>query len=135
MATVQVRYIVDDVDAAIAFYTQQLDFKLEMHPAPSFAMLSRGDLRLVLSAPSPAGGGGQSMPDGTKPKPGGWNRFAIEVTDLAATVARLRSEGAHFRSDIVTGVGGRQILLDDPSGNPVELFEPTVKEARLSSTQ
>jgi catechol 2,3-dioxygenase-like lactoylglutathione lyase family enzyme len=135
MATVQVRYIVIDVDAAITFYTQQLDFKLEMHPAPSFAMLSRGDLRLVLSAPNPAGGGGQSMPDGTKPEPGGWNRFAIEVADLAATVARLRSAGAHFRNDIVTGVGGRQILLDDPSGNPVELFEPTIKEARLSTTR
>lgn len=132
MATVQVRYIVNDVDAAIAFYTQQLDFKLEMHPAPPFAMLSRGDLRLVLSAPNPAGGGGQSMPDGTKPEPGGWNRFAIEVTDLAATVDRLRKEGAHFRNDIVTGVGGKQILLEDPSGNPVELFAPTVKDARLS---
>jgi catechol 2,3-dioxygenase-like lactoylglutathione lyase family enzyme len=115
-------------------YTQQLGFKLEMHPAPPFAMLSRGDLRLVLSAPNPVGGGGQSMPDGTKPEPGGWNRFAIEVADLAATVARLRSDGVHFRNDIVTGVGGRQILLDDPSGNPVELFEPTVKEARLNST-
>jgi len=97
-------------------------------------MLSRGDLRLVLSAPNLAGGGGQSMPDGTKPEAGGWNRFAIEVTDLANTVARLRSEGAHFRNDIVTGVGGRQILVDDPSGNPVELFEPTIKEARLNST-
>jgi catechol 2,3-dioxygenase-like lactoylglutathione lyase family enzyme len=115
-------------------YTQQLGFKLEMHPAPPFAMLSRGDLRLVLSAPNPVGGGGQSMPDGTKPEPGGRNRFAIEVADLAATVARLRSDGVHFRNDIVTGVGGRQILLDDPSGNPVELFEPTVKEARLNST-
>ena len=124
----------NDVDAAIAFYTQRLDFKLEMHPAPSFAMLSRGDLRLVLSAPNPAGGGGQSMPDGTKPEPGGWNRFAIEVADLGATVDRLRKEGAHFRNDIVTGVGGRQILVDDPSGNPVELFEPTIKEARLDST-
>ncbi|HZK75067.1 MAG TPA: VOC family protein [Clostridia bacterium] len=132
MATVQVRYIVNDVDAAIAFYTKHLDFKLEMHPAPPFAMLSRGDLRLVLSAPNPTGGGGQSMPDGTKPEPGGWNRFAIEVTSLAAIVERLRKEGAHFRNDIVTGVGGNQILLDDPSGNPVELFEPTVKEARLS---
>lgn len=132
MATVQVRYIVNDVEAAIAFYTKHLDFKLEMHPAPAFAMLSRGDLRLVLSAPNPSGGGGQSMPDGTKPEPGGWNRFAIEVTDLAATVERLRNEGAHFRNDIVTGVGGNQILLDDPSGNPVELFEPTIKEARLS---
>jgi catechol 2,3-dioxygenase-like lactoylglutathione lyase family enzyme len=125
---------VNDVAAAIAFYTQRLDFKLEMHPAPSFAMLSRGDLRLVLSAPNPAGGGGQSMPNGTKPEPGGWNRFAIEVTDLAATVERLRREGARFRNDIVTGVGGRQILVDDPSGNPVELFEPTIKEARLNST-
>jgi catechol 2,3-dioxygenase-like lactoylglutathione lyase family enzyme len=134
MATVQVRYIVHDVDAAIIFYTKHLDFKLEMHPAPPFAMLSRGDLRLVLSAPNPAGGGGQSMPDGTKPEPGGWNRFAIEVTDLAATVDRLRKEGAHFRNDIVTGVGGKQILVDDPSGNPVELFEPTVKDARLSSS-
>lgn len=132
MATVQVRYIVNDVEAAIAFYTKHLDFKLEMHPAPAFAMLSRGDLRLVLSAPNPSGGGGQSMPDGTKTEPGGWNRFAIEVTDLAATVERLRNEGAHFRNDIVTGVGGNQILLDDPSGNPVELFEPTIKEARLS---
>ena len=134
MATVQVRYIVNDVDAAITFYTKYLDFKLEMRPAPPFAMLSRGDLRLVLSAPNPVGGGGQSMPDGTKPEPGGWNRFAIEVSDLAATVDKLRSEGARFRNDIVTGVGGRQILLDDPSGNPIELFEPTVKEARLSSS-
>src|SRR2546430_17682080 len=134
MATVQVRYIVHDVDTAIAFYCQHLGFHEEMHPAPAFAMLSRGDLRLVLSAPNPAGGGGQSMPDGSKPEPGGWNRFAIEVTDLAATVARLRSEGAHFRNDIVAGVGGRQTLLDDPSGNPVERFRPTIKKARLSST-
>jgi catechol 2,3-dioxygenase-like lactoylglutathione lyase family enzyme len=134
MATVQVRYIVKDVDAAITFYTELLDFKLEMHPAPPFAMLSRGDLRLVLSAPNAAGGGGQSMPDGTVPEPGGWNRFAIEVADLAATVARLRSGGAHFRNDIVTGVGGKQILVDDPSGNPVELFEPIVNAARLKST-
>jgi catechol 2,3-dioxygenase-like lactoylglutathione lyase family enzyme len=133
MATVQVRYIVHDVDAAIAFYVERLGFKLEMHPAPPFAMLSRGDLRLVLSAPNPAGGGGQSMPDGTKPQPGGWNRFAIEVSDLAATVDELRQAGAHFRNDIVTGVGGKQILLDDPSGNPVELFEPILREARLSA--
>ncbi len=133
MATVQVRYIVDDVEAAIEFYTKQLDFKLVMHPAPAFAMLSRGDLRLVLSAPNAAGGGGQSMPDGTKPKPGGWNRFAIEVPELAAMVDVLRSRGAHFRSDIVTGVGGKQILLEDPSGNPIELFQPLVPEARLGS--
>ena len=135
MATVQVRYIVNDVDAAITFYTKHLDFKLEMHPAPPFAMLSRGDLRLVLSAPNPSGGGGQSMPDGTRPEPGGWNRFAIEVTNLAAAVDRLRKEGVHFRNDIINGVGGKQILLDDPSGNPGELFEPTVKEARLSSSR
>jgi catechol 2,3-dioxygenase-like lactoylglutathione lyase family enzyme len=132
MATVQVRYIVYDVDAAIAFYTQQLGFQLVMHPAPPFAMLSRGDLRLVLSAPNPSGGGGQSMPDGTKPEPGGWNRFAIEVEDLAAAVERLRQSGAHFRNDIVIGVGGKQILLEDPSGNPIELFQPTSPEARLS---
>jgi catechol 2,3-dioxygenase-like lactoylglutathione lyase family enzyme len=131
VSTVQVRYIVSDVDAAIAFYTSQLQFKLEMHPAPAFAMLSRGDLRLVLSAPNPMGGGGQSMPDGTVPKPGGWNRFAIQVDDLAATVETLRQAGAHFRNQIVTGVGGKQIIVDDPSGNPIELFEPTIAEARL----
>ena len=134
MATVQVRYIVHNVDAAIAFYTKLLDFKLEMHPAPPFAMLSRGDLRLVLSAPNPAGGGGQSMPDGTKPEPGGWNRFAVEVADLAGTVDALRKAGARFRNDIVTGVGGKQILLEDPSGNPIELFQPLVPEARLKET-
>jgi catechol 2,3-dioxygenase-like lactoylglutathione lyase family enzyme len=133
MATVQVRYIVNDVDSAIAFYTKLLDFKLEMRPAPPFAMLSRGDLRLVLSAPNPTGGGGQTMPDGTKPAPGGWNRFAIEVADLAATVDALRKSGARFRNDLVTGVGGKQILLEDPSGNPIELFQPTVPEARLKS--
>ena len=134
MATVQVRYIVHDVDAAIAFYTKLLDFKLEMHPAPPFAMLSRGDLRLVLSAPNPSGGGGQSMPDGTKPEPGGWSRFALEVSKLAGTVDRLRKAGARFRNDIVTGVGGKQILLEDPSGNPIELFQPMVPEARLKET-
>jgi catechol 2,3-dioxygenase-like lactoylglutathione lyase family enzyme len=134
MATVQVRYIVHDVDAAIAFYTKLLDFKLEMHPAPPFAMLSRGDLRLVLSAPNPAGGGGQSMPDGTRPQPGGWNRFAVETADLASTVDTLRKAGARFRNDIVTGVGGKQILLEDPSGNPIELFQPMAPEARLEET-
>jgi catechol 2,3-dioxygenase-like lactoylglutathione lyase family enzyme len=132
MATVSVRYIVDDVDEAIAFYTRHLGFREDMHPAPSFAMLSRGDLRLVLSAPGGGPGGGQAMPDGQMPAPGGWNRFSLEVTDLAATVEALRKEGAHFRNDIVTGVGGKQILLDDPSGNPVELFEPILPEASLS---
>ena len=131
MATVQVRYIVHDVDAAILFYTRHLGFKLDMHPAPPFAMLSRGDLRLVLSSPNPQAGGGQSMPDGTRPEPGGWNRFAIEVDDLAATVDRLRRAGARFRNEIVTGVGGKQILLEDPSGNPIELFQLTIPEARL----
>lgn len=133
MTTVQVRYIVHDVDAAIAFYTEHLGFTLDMHPAPPFAMLSRGDLRLVLSAPNPAGGGGQSMPDGTQPAPGGWNRFAIQVDDLAAKVETLRKAGAHFRNQIVSGVGGKQIIVDDPSGNPVELFEPLIAEARLDS--
>jgi catechol 2,3-dioxygenase-like lactoylglutathione lyase family enzyme len=131
MATVQVRYIVEDVDAAIEFYTGFLGFELQMHPAPAFAMLTRGDLRLALSAPNPQGGGGQSMPDGTVPKPGGWNRFAIEVTDLPALVEKLRSDGAQFRNEIVEGVGGRQILIQDPSGNLVELFEPKLPEARL----
>lgn len=131
MATVQVRYIVDDVDAAIEFYTKRLGFELEMHPAPAFAMLSRGDLRLLLSAPNPAAGGGQAMPDGTRPEPGGWNRFSIQVDDLAATVETLRDAGAHFRNDIVTGVGAKQILVEDPSGNPVELFEPMLEEAHL----
>jgi catechol 2,3-dioxygenase-like lactoylglutathione lyase family enzyme len=135
MATVQVRYIVHDVDVAIEFYTKRLGFELEMHPAPPFAMLSRGDLRLVLSAPNPMGGGGQSPPDGTKPEPGGWNRFAIEVDDLVATVEELRKTGAHFRSDIVTGMGGKQIILEDPSGNPIELFQPTLSAARLQSSK
>jgi catechol 2,3-dioxygenase-like lactoylglutathione lyase family enzyme len=132
MATVSVRYIVDDVDAACEFYCERLGFHEDMHPAPTFAMLSRDDLRLVLSAPSGAGGGGQAMPDGTLPKPGGWNRFSLEVSDLEATVATLRSAGASFRNDIVTGVGGKQILVEDPSGNPVELFEPILPEAKLS---
>src|SRR5689334_23987623 len=110
MTTVQVRYIVNDVDAAIAFYCGHLGFKEVMHPAPAFAMLTRGDLRLVLSAPNPAAGGGQAMPDGATPEPGGWNRFAIEVADIAAEVDRLRGAGVRFRNEIVTGVGGKQIL-------------------------
>ena len=131
MATVQVRYIVNDVDAAIAFYCQYLGFKQVMHPAPVFAMLTRGDLRLVLSAPNPSAGGGQRMPDGKQQEPGGWNRFALEISDLAGTVENLRNAGVRFRNELVTGVGGKQILVDDPSGNPVELFEPLVPEARL----
>jgi catechol 2,3-dioxygenase-like lactoylglutathione lyase family enzyme len=132
VVTVSVRYIVDDVDAAIDFYCGQLGFREDMHPAPTFAMLSRGGLRLVLSAPGGGPGGGQAMPDGTVPEPGGWNRFQLEVSDLAGTVERLREQGARFRNEIVTGVGGDQILVEDPSGNPVELFEPTRDEARLS---
>jgi catechol 2,3-dioxygenase-like lactoylglutathione lyase family enzyme len=128
---VQVRYIVDNVDAAIEFYVKLLGFHLDMHPAPPFAMLSLGELRLVLSAPNPSGGGGQPMPDGTQQKSGGWNRFAIQIEDIAATVDTLRRGGARFRTDIVTGVGGKQIIVEDPSGNPVELFEPTRPEARL----
>jgi catechol 2,3-dioxygenase-like lactoylglutathione lyase family enzyme len=131
MATVSVRYIVDDVDASIDFYCRHLGFTEVMHPAPTFAMLERGDLRLVLSAPSGQGGGGQAMPDGTVPQPGGWNRFSLEVPDLAELVESLRAAGAGFRSDIIEGVGGKQIILDDPSGNPVELFEPTRREAKL----
>jgi catechol 2,3-dioxygenase-like lactoylglutathione lyase family enzyme len=132
MPTVSVRYIVNDVDEAIAFYTEHLGFREDMHPAPTFAMLSRGDLRLVLSAPGGGPGGGQAMPDGTLPSPGGWNRFSLEVSDLEGLVERLEQGGAHFRNDIVAGVGGKQILVEDPSGNPVELFEPTISEARLS---
>jgi catechol 2,3-dioxygenase-like lactoylglutathione lyase family enzyme len=131
MPTVSVRYIVDDVDAAIDFYCQQLGFDEVMHPAPSFAMLSHGDLRLVLTAPGGGPGGGQAMPDGSIPEPGGWNRFQLEVDDIESFVARLREHGARFRNDIVTGVGGKQILIEDPAGNPVELFEPMLPEARL----
>ena len=133
MSTVSVRYIVYDVDAAIGFYTRHLGFSVQMHPNDMFAMLSRGDLRLVLSVPGGGPGGGQAMPDGTRPEPGGWNRFSVEVPDLAATVAELRQDGVRFRNDVVTGVGGKQIIAEDPSGNPVELFEPTAPEARLSS--
>jgi catechol 2,3-dioxygenase-like lactoylglutathione lyase family enzyme len=132
MATVSVRYIVIDVDAAIAFYCEELGFEEVMHPAPTFAMLARGDLRLVLSAPGGGPGGGAAMPDGTSPAPGGWNRFQLQVGDLDATVQRLRDAGTHFRNDIIDGVGGRQVLIEDPSGNPVELFEPKLPEARLS---
>jgi catechol 2,3-dioxygenase-like lactoylglutathione lyase family enzyme len=132
VAKVSVRYIVDDVDSAIDFYCRQLGFHEDMHPAPTFAMLSRGDLRLVLTAPGGGPGGGQAMPDGTVPEPGGWNRFQLEVEDIEALVARLVEHGARFRNDIVDGVGGRQILVEDPAGNPVELFEPTLPEARLS---
>jgi catechol 2,3-dioxygenase-like lactoylglutathione lyase family enzyme len=133
LATVQVRYIVNDVDAAIAFYCEHLGFTEMMHPSPMFAMLSRGDLRLVLSQPGGQNmGGGSTLADGREPEPGGWNRFAVEVTDLAETVQRLRSADVRFRSDIIQGVGGNQALVEDPSGNPIELFQPLRAEARLS---
>ena len=135
MAKVSVRYIVEDVDAAIDFYRRELEFEEVMHPAPSFAMLSRGELRLVLTAPGGGPGGGQAMPDGTLPEPGGWNRFQLEVDDIEALVARLRDHGARFRNDIITGVGGKQTLLEDPAGNPIELFQPTIPEAKLEGTR
>jgi catechol 2,3-dioxygenase-like lactoylglutathione lyase family enzyme len=132
MATVQVRYIVNDVDAAIGFYTKHLGFTEVMHPAPNFAMLTRGDLRLVLSAPGGQSvGGGATLPDGRRPEPGGWNRFAVEVADLAATVEQLRKAGVPFRGEIIQGTGGNQALVEDPSGNPIELFQPLRPEARL----
>jgi catechol 2,3-dioxygenase-like lactoylglutathione lyase family enzyme len=132
MPSVSVRYIVDDVDRAIDFYTGQLGFEEVMHPAPTFAMLRRGELRFVLSAPGGGPGGGAAMPDGSVPTPGGWNRIQIEVDDLDASVGRLRDAGAAFRNEVVEGVGGRQAIVEDPAGNPIELFQPTIDKARLS---
>jgi catechol 2,3-dioxygenase-like lactoylglutathione lyase family enzyme len=133
MSTVQVRYIVTDVDAAIDFYTTHLGFQENMHPAPTFGMLSRGDLRLVLSAPNgPNTGGGSALPDGRIPEPGGWNRFAVQVDDIDQVASQLRLAGVRFRSDVIEGVGGRQAIVEDPSGNPIELFQPLRPEARLS---
>ena len=123
MPNVAVRYIVTDVPECIEFYTRLLGFKVEMHPAPAFAALSYGELTLYLNQPG-AGGAGQAMPDGRQPAPGGWNRFQLVVADLAGKVEELRRAGAKFRNDIVQGVGGKQILLEDPSGNAIELFEP-----------
>ena len=117
------RYIVNDVDAAVAFYTAHLGFKAALKPAPGFAMLSRGELRLLLSTPGGGGGAGETMPDGRRPSPGGWKRIQLEVEDLAQVVDALRAAGARFRNDIVIGRGGKQILLDDPSGNCIELFQ------------
>lgn len=120
MGSVAIRYIVDDVDIAIGFYSEQLGFTVDMHPAPGFAALSKGELRLLVNEP---GAGGAGTAGGEQPSPGGWNRFQIEVDDLTAEVERLKSEGARFRGEMVEGKGGRQILLEDPSGNPIELFE------------
>ncbi len=122
MATVNVRYLVDDVAAAVAFYTTHLDFTLHSNAAPAFADLTRGDLRLLLSGKTSSAG--RPMPDGRQPAPGGWNRIQLIVGDLTAEVERLRAAGVRFRNDIVTGPGGSQILLEDPSGNLIELFKP-----------
>jgi catechol 2,3-dioxygenase-like lactoylglutathione lyase family enzyme len=119
---VNVRYMVDDVEKAIEFYTKHLGFDVQMSAAPAFADVRRGKLRLLLSGPKSSAG--RAMPDGAKPKPGGWNRIHLPVRDIAAEVDKLRSAGLNFRNDIVSGPGGQQILLEDPSGNVVELFQP-----------
>ena len=123
--TINVRYMVDDVDEAIAFYTERLDFELLTSAAPAFADVKRGNLRLLLAGPTSSAG--RPMSDGTKPGPGGWNRIHFIVDDLDAEVSRLRDAGARFRNDVIAGPGGKQILLQDPSGNVVELFQPAVR--------
>ena len=123
MAEFSVRYIVNDVDAAVDFYTRHLDFEVLMRPGPGFAMLRRGDLRLLLNVPVGGGGAGQQLADGSTPEPGGWNRFQVQVDDLDTTVDGLRRAGVDFRGDTITGRGGRQALALDPSGNLVELFQ------------
>lgn len=122
MNKVSIRYIVLDVDAAITFYTEMLDFQLNVHPAPGFARLSKENLSLLLNQPG-AGGAGQTLPNEQIPHPGGWNRIQVEVDDLKETVETLRGRGCTFRSEIVIGNGGKQIILEDPFGNPIELFE------------
>lgn len=119
---VSVRYMVDDVDTSIEFYTRHLGFSLRMSAAPAFADVVRGKLRLLLSGPTSSAG--RPMPDGARPAPGGWNRIHLIVSDIAAEVDQLRAAGLTFRNDIVTGPGGQQILLEDPSGNVIELFQP-----------
>jgi catechol 2,3-dioxygenase-like lactoylglutathione lyase family enzyme len=123
MDKVSVRYIVTDVDEAIAFYTRHLGFAVEMHPAPGFAMIARENLRLLLSRPG-EGGGGHAAQGGALPAPGGWNRIHLPLADLEGTVSALKGQGCRFRGEIVNGVAGKQIILEDPSGNPIELFEP-----------
>lgn len=124
MTTVRVRYMVNELDPAVEFYTKYLDFQVKQQNKPYFAMLSRGNLQLILSTPFGPGGAAKPMSDGRKAEPGGWNRIIINVVDLNAEVARLRKAQLHFRNNIVSGPGGLEILLDDPSGNPVELFQP-----------
>ncbi|MGM9486652.1 VOC family protein [Ideonella sp. YS5] len=119
-----VRYIVDDVEAAVAFYTRHLNFSASLPPGPDFALLARENLQLVLSPTKGPGGGSQPMPDGRRPEPGGWNRMIVKSSDLEGDIAALKKAGVKFRNDIVAGPGGRQILIEDPSGNLVELFEP-----------
>ena len=125
MNTVRVRYMVNELDPAVAFYTKYLGFQIKQQAKPNFAMLSRGNLELVLSTPFGPGGAAKPMADGRKAEPGGWNRIIVNVDDLASEVARLRKAGLHFRNEIAQGPGGSEILLDDPSGNPVELFQPS----------
>jgi catechol 2,3-dioxygenase-like lactoylglutathione lyase family enzyme len=125
MKTVRVRYMVNKLDPAVAFYSNYLGFQVKQQAKPNFAILAKGDLELVLSTPFGPGGAAQPMSDGRKAEPGGWNRIIINVDDLAAIVARFRKDGLHFRNDIVKGPGGSEILLDDPSGNPIELFQPS----------
>ncbi len=131
------RYIVNDVSAAIDFYTTHLSFKVEMHPAPGFAEISRGDMHIYLTQPSPGVGGGAKMPSGEQQKPGGWNRIHLIVDELDETIAKLKSAGCRFRSDVIQGTGGKQILLEDPSGNLVELFQANTAAYRApgSSTK
>lgn len=124
MTGTSVRYIVDDVDAAVRFYTDKLHFEVAMRPGPGFAMLRRDELRLLLNSPGGGGGAGQSLSDGSRPAPGGWNRIQLEVNDLDDAVSRLAESGVQLRADVITGRGGRQALVCDPSGNLVELFEP-----------
>ena len=125
MSTVSIRYMIDDVPAALKFYTTHLGFAVDMDARPAFASVSRDGVRLLLSGKTSSGR--RPMPDGREPVPGGWNRIHIQVEDLAAEVERLRGVGLKFRNDIITGPGGSQIVFDDPSGNPVELFQPTEK--------
>jgi catechol 2,3-dioxygenase-like lactoylglutathione lyase family enzyme len=123
MNKISVRYIVDDVDAAVDFYTSVFQFEVAMRPAPGFAMLNRGELRLLLNSPG-AGGAGQTLADGSRPEPGGWNRFQLQVDDLDEAVAEMRKVGADLRIDVIDGRGGRQALVPDPAGNLVEVFQP-----------